>query len=233
MRLFAIAIASALLMAACSGQDGGLTAEQQAQAQSLYEKYEAARQGGNWEAAEAQAASLRKRFPDSEWAVRLDASLANTRLQAERVREQRRLRDLWDYQEVAVDGGIQRTATIFSRTVPVGEGELPPPADAQLVLRDHPSWGRSAYLLLAQSKFDCGQPCEMTIAFDDGAVERYAGKQADSGKGPALFIEDEARFVAELARAQRVRIALPKGSGLVSSVSFEVGGFDPARYARP
>ena len=70
----------------------------------------------------------------------------------------------------------------------------------------------------------------MTIAFDDGESHRFAGEQADSGKGPALFIEDEAGFIAALKQAKKLRIVLPKGSGLISTMSFEVGGYDPSRY---
>ncbi len=144
--------------------------------------------------------------------------------------ENNRLRGLWTYQGVTLKEGVQRSASIYSRTVPVEEGEIAPVPDAELVLRDHPSWGRSAYLLLAQSRFSCGKPCAMTIAFDGVEPKRFSGKQADSGKGPALFIEDETGFIAALKSAKTVRIVLPKGSGLVSSLTFEVGGYDSSRY---
>ena len=143
---------------------------------------------------------------------------------------ERRLKELWIYQDVTTEGGVQKSATIFSRTVEVGEGELQPEPDAQLVLRDHPSWGRSAYLLLAQARFKCGKPCAMMIAFDTGDPQRFTGLQADSGKGPALFINNETAFIAALKQARLVHIALPKDSGLVSSLSFEVGGYDLSRY---
>jgi len=144
--------------------------------------------------------------------------------------EANRLGNLWVYQGVTMKEGVQHSASIYSRTVPVEEGEIPPIADAQLVLRDHPSWGRSAYLLLAQSHFACGKPCAMTIAFDDGEPKRFAGTQADSGKGPALFIENEAGFIAALKQAKTLHIVLPKGSGFVSTLTFEVGGYDSRQY---
>ena len=144
--------------------------------------------------------------------------------------EAHRLRASWIYQDVTVDEGIQHSASIYSRTLPVEEGEIGPTPDAQLVLRDHPSWGRSAYLLLAESKFACGKPCAMKIAFDDGEARKFSGKQADSGKGPALFIEDETKFIAALKQAKQIRIVLPKGSGLVTTLTFEVGGYDASRY---
>lgn len=226
-----------LLLAACSsgGDDEGgtLSAADQARAQALLTEYQQARRDGSWEVAEARGQELRQRFPGSAAADAVAATLPQAVVEAGKLREARQLRDLWDYQAVSVPGGVQRTASIASHVSRVEEDEPAPPSDAQLVLRDHPSWGRSAYLLLAQKKFDCGSPCTMTIIFDDGDGQSYAGKQADSGHGPALFIVDRDRFVAALESAKRVRIVLPKGSGLLSSVSFDVGGYQAARFAKP
>jgi hypothetical protein len=226
-----------LALVACDGggQDAqpALSSADQAKAAALFASYESARGNQNWEAAETLADQLREKFPDSDVADRLGTSLTEVRSQAARMRETRRLRDLWDYQATAVGKGVQRSAAIYSRTVPAEEGEVPPTPDAQLVLRAHPQWGDSAYLLFAQSRFDCGRPCAMKISFDDGPARSFAGKQADSGKGPALFIEDQKLFVDALDKAGRVRIQLPKGSGVVSSLMFEVGGYQAARFAKP
>lgn len=232
-------LALALLLAACgdAGEGGEapveLGAEDQARAAEMLADYETARGAGNPEAAEAAADRLRERYPDSEAARRLEATLDEVRSEAEAMRDTRRLRALWDYQANAVEGGTQRSASMFSRTVDLGEDAPPPIPDAQLVLRDHPGWGRSTYLLLAQKKFDCGRPCRVRIAFDQEPAEQWQGRQADSGKGPALFIEDEAKFVQRLQAARQVRIELPKGSAPVSALVFEVGGFEPARYTGP
>ena len=226
----------AMFLAACSGAgdagDATPSAAEQAQAQELLRNYDQARADENWEVAEATADQLRSKFAASAAAQKAGATLADTRAHAERMRQARRLRGLWDYQAVAVEGGTQRSAAIYSKTVAVEEGEPLPQPDAQLVLRDHPAWGRSAYLLLAQSKFNCGKPCAVTIAFDQDPARRFAGKQADSGKGPALFIVDEKGFIAAMGQARQVRIELPKGSGLLPALVFEVGGYDPARYAK-
>ena len=176
---------------------------------------------------------MQHKFPGSAAAATAAASIAQVREHADQDREHKRLLGLWDYQAIAVGKGVQRSAAIQSRTVPVEEGEPLPNADAQLVLRDHPSWGRSAYLLLAQSRFDCGSPCAMKISFDGGAAQRFAGKQADSGKGPALFIEDKAGFISALVSARQVRIELPKGSGTIPALVFEVGGYQPERFEKP
>lgn len=228
-----LACALAVGCAQQSDSEGELSVADQARAAEMLSAFESASREKNWEVAEAHADTLRAAFPSSEFAAKLAPTLDAVREQAQQQREVRRLRDLWDYQAVAKDKGVQRTAAIYSRTPVVEEGELAIQPDAQLVLRDHPQWGRSAYLLFAQSKFRCGPPCRMDIGFDGGQAQSFAGKQADSGKGPALFIEDEARFIERLSDAREVRIQLPKGSGSASSLVFEVSGFDAARYEKP
>jgi hypothetical protein len=228
-------MALALLLGACQAaapDPSELGPAQTAQANGLLHDYEAARSGGNWTAAQSLADTLRTRFPDSPQAARMAASLASVQEQADAQRNAQRLADLWTYQAVAVGKGVQRSASIDSRTVPVEEGELVPPADAQLVLRDHPAWGRSAYLLLAEKDFRCGKPCRLKLGFDDAAPTDWAGKQADSGKGPALFIKDDVRFIDALGKAKRLRIALPAGSGRIGSLAFETGGFRRDRFER-
>jgi hypothetical protein len=227
---YLVAMVLAVCLAACSGgndSESALSSAERTRAQALLKSYEAARAAENWEAAEATADRLRGKYPDSPEAGALQRGLEQVRAQAAIARETRRLHGLWEYQRVAAGAGTQRTAAIYSRTAPGEEGETAATPDARLVLRDHPSWGRSAYLLLTQSKFDCGRPCALAIRFDDTPAQPFAGKQADSGVGPALFIVDEKRFVEALGHAKKIRIALPKGSGFAPSLMFEVDGFEP------
>jgi hypothetical protein len=233
--ILALACALAVLMACSQSEpeEAKLSPEDAAQAATLLEQVHAAGKLENWEGAETLADQLRTQYSASPAANALALELPALRIKAEASRDQRRLRDLWTYQSTPVGKGQQRTATMYSRTPPVGEGEPAIRPDAQLVLRDHPAWGRSAYLLFAQSRFHCGTPCAMQISFDGGAPVRYAGKQADSGKGPALFIEDEVKFQQQMSRAKLVIIRLPEGSGSLKSLVFEVGGFRAERYDKP
>lgn len=221
-----------LCIAGCNPGSGepSVSAADRADAAALSTAYEAARAGENWQHAETVADQLRDRYPESEQARSIETSLPSVRSRAKAAREAQRLADLWEYQAVQAAGGVQRSAAIYSRTVPVEEGELLPTPDARLVLRDHPAWGRSAYLLLEQSRFACGAPCTLRIAFDDAPAQEYAGRQADSGKGPALFIKDERRFLAALLDSRKLRIELPQGSGRLAALGFEVAEFQPARY---
>jgi hypothetical protein len=228
-----VVLVFALLLGACQAETqdpSELTPAKAAEAGGLLRDYDSARSGGNWTVAESLAEQLHKRFPDSAQAASVDASLADVQRQADAQRDAHRLEGLWTYQAIAVGKGVQRSASIDSRTVKVEEGELAPAADGQLVLRDHPAWGRSAYLLLAEKDFRCGKPCRLKLRFDEGADADWAGKQADSGKGPALFIEDEARFIDALGTAKLVRITLPPGSGRIGSLAFEIGGFRRERF---
>jgi hypothetical protein len=179
------------------------------------------------------AACSNEEAPPSEPSAAEQAKASALLASEQSARESRRLHELWDYQAVAVGKGVQRSAAIYSRTVEFEEGEIAPVPDAQLVLRDHPSWGRSVYLLLGQSRFKCGSPCAMQIRFDDGPAQTFSGKQADSGKGPALFIEADQRFIDAMGRSGKVRIELPKGSGRIPALVFEVAGYVPGRFEKP
>jgi hypothetical protein len=145
---------------------------------------------------------------------------------AEDATNQSILAALWNYQKTPAGEGTQYTAMISSYVeedangVPVGE------PDARLVLRVHPDWGKSAYLLLAQKQFTCGDPCTMQIAWDGAPAEDYVGKQADSGQGPALFIEERERFYSMLRTSKSVKIVLPKAGGYAPTLRFDVGGYD-------
>jgi len=227
-----------LALGACNqageGEEGGatLSGEDQAKASAMLDTYQSARQQGNPEAAELAADKLREKYPGSEAAQKLEATLPEVRKAAEAIRDTRRLQKLWDYQANDVGKGVQRSATIFSKVPDLGEDAPAATPDAQLVLRDHPDWGRSVYLLLQDSKFACGKPCTLQLSFDDAPLENWPGKQADSGHGPALFIEDEPRFVKLLPGAKKLRIVLPKSSGHFATLNFEVGGYDPSRYEK-
>lgn len=219
-------------MAACTPEAVDPAFDEEA-GSALLTRYEAARSEADWEGAEAVADELRRRHGETQAAAAMRATIADVRAQAEARREERRLAGLWTYQKFAVDGGTQVSASIDSRIEWDPESDQPRPVpDAQLIFRRHPSWGDSAYLVLQQKALACGPPCRLEIRFDDGEPGSWAGKPADTGTGPALFIVDRDRFLAALDAAERVRIQLPRSEHLTPVFEFEVGGFDAARHAR-
>jgi hypothetical protein len=226
-------VLAACLLGGCADEapdPSALTPAQVADAATLGRDYAAARSQGNWTGAAAIGENLRQKYPDSAEAATVGASLAEVQAKADALIEAKRQESLWTYQAIEAGKGVQRSASIDSYMAKAEEGEYAQPADGKLILRDHPEWGRSAYLILNETAFRCGSPCGMDIAFDDAAATRWSGKQADSGHGPALFINDESRFISKLEQAKSVRVTLPKGSGHIKTLRFDVAGFRRPSY---
>ena len=230
LRATALALAFALL-AACAGEPepGTMTPAQADEANTLIHEYDKRRFDHDFAGAAKVADRLRKKYPDSKEMAKVRESLEDVMARAEAQAGLNRLAALWEYQANAVTGGTQYTALIPSYVEPDENGMPSGPSDARLVLRVHPEWGKSAYLLLAQSQFQCGDPCTMQIAFDGFPAESYIGEQADSGNGPALFIEERERFYAAMLDAQVVKITLPKTGTFAPKLRFDVGGYDANR----
>lgn len=226
MTRWMIACACTLALAACQPAEVDPAFDEAAAAERL-PGYEAARADGDFEIAEALGNQLRQRHSETEAAAQVRRSMDDVRAGAEQLREARRLRALWEYQSIPAGGGTQHTAAIHSRVPVDPESETSPVPDARLILRRHPDWGDSAYLVLAQRQLECRPPCALQIRFDDGEPQRFAGEPANTGTGPALFIEDRDRFLASMRTATRVRIELPRSGHLVPVFEFEVGGFAP------
>lgn len=229
----AVAIAVlALALAACKEEPPDPAFDEDA-GQKLLVQYEAARTDRDWETAELHAEELRRKHGETRAAAKMRTTLAEVQAAAEAERDARRLKDLWDYQRIQVDGGIQHSASLDSKVEHDPESDAPPPPpDAQLIFRRHPAWGDSAYLVLAQESLQCGPPCVLKIRFDDAPAQDFVGDPADTGTGPALFIVDRDRFLAALRGARRVRIALPETAHLRPTFDFEVAGFDAERHLR-
>ncbi|HEX5757508.1 MAG TPA: hypothetical protein VFY12_14315 [Arenimonas sp.] len=229
MKMFAPVVMALLLASCAASEPPGPDPAALAQAQDWLAQYEKLRAEKRFAEAEEVADRLLSRHAESDAAKVLAETLPSLREQAEQQREGYRLAGLWEYQTIDLDQGQQRTAAIYSYVDTDPEMDVQPVPDARLVLRRHPSWGRSAYLLLNQSRLQCGPPCRITLRFDSGEPQPWQGKPADSGQGPALFIVDEARFLEALRGAQRIRFELPKSGALVPAFEFEVGGFQPER----
>jgi hypothetical protein len=217
----------ALALAACQPAEVDPQFDE-ATASELLAGYEAARADGDFEIAEARGNELRQRHGETQAAAEVRRTMEEVRVGAEQLRETRRLRALWEYQSIPAGGGTQHTAAIYSRVPVDPESETAPVPDARLILRRHPQWGDSAYLVLAQKQLECRPPCTLQIRFDDGPPQRFAGEPADTGTGPALFIKDRERFIAGTLKATRVRIELPRSGHLVPVFEFEVGGLASA-----
>lgn len=198
-------------------------------AAKLQGEYDAAVTAGNWELARVHGAALLAQYPGTQAAAVVAPALAEVTAKADATREQRRLAALWSYARVAAGKGEQRSAAILS-TEPVDTGGAAP-ATVQLVIRDHPDWKRSAYLVLQGGDFDCYGGCKIKVAFDDAAPKPMSAWRPKTDEAIAMFIEDYRGLWKKLRKAQRLQVEFPvKGgpakAGGTRTAVFEVGGLD-------
>jgi hypothetical protein len=240
MKLQRTAIALALLvatlpMAACNReqQRAQAAAAQAAATEDAAKRGDAALDHAvgrqNWPLAKAQADVLMQNYPQSQAAARVRAQYDAIKSRAEAEREQARTAALWTYNKVAVAGkgkagGTQLSASIYAKDdVDVdGSGAKP----VQLIFRDHPSWGRSAYLVLQAGDFNCYGGCRLQVTVDDAAAKSMAGSRPKTDEAIAMFIEDERKLWRMTKGAKRLSIQFPVKAGGTRTAVFEVGGLD-------
>ena len=102
---------------------------------------------------------------------------------------------------------------------------------ARLVLRRHPQWGESVYLLSERGPFVCAEPCQVTFQVD-GETRTVPGEIPSTGEH-AVFVEDFAWFAAHLADAKIVSFDVQLRDAGAKTLAFEVGGYDPATIGTP
>jgi len=214
-------LCAVLLMVACNA-DKASEPQNNEQVAALMKDFDRAEQDKNWLLALQNADVLIARFPESVEAKALKLRYDDISSQAQAMQEERRLASLWDYQQVAVGKKTQFSAGIYSKPEMFAGQPSDLPPSARMIIRIHPEWGNSIYLVLAQSKFQCGSPCGMQISFDSGEYQKFPGLQADTGNGPALFIENEKVFYKSLQAAKNLKIKV-KG---VPDLEYEVASYD-------
>lgn len=226
-------ICGAVLLAttACTDREAQRQAQAAAEAQAreqaatkLQGEYDAAVAANNWELARIHGTALLAQYPGTEAAAAVEPALADVTARADAAREQRRLAALWNYARVAAGKGEQRTAAIFSRE-PLDTGGSAP-ATVQLVIRDHPEWKRSAYLVLEGGDFDCYGGCKVKVAFDDAAAKPMSAWRPKTDEAIAMFIEDYRGLWKQMRKAQVLEIEFPVKAGGTRTAVFEVGGLD-------
>lgn len=228
-----------LLLAACSGGNAPPPADAAAVAKAANEAkatkqlalYEQMRASGSVDLAASLGSELVGKYPGTTAAAQVQKTLPDVRAKAMQKAESLRLARLWAYNAVPEAGGTQYTGAIDSRQA------LPPAADKKarrirLVLRQHPKWGQSVYLLLDNATFDCRKGCAtLPVSFDEGKPEHMKATIPPTGE-PALFIDDDKAFIARLRKAKTVAIDVTiKDIGEYKAV-YEVGGFDASKLPR-
>ena len=232
-----LAIALVVLLSACQGGDPQAAAQaaaaqaavQERAAEDMARQFDDAVAAQNWHLAKGLGDVLLMDHPASAAAARIKPRLEEIRAKAEAEAQQRRLAALWSYGEEPVKGGTQLSAAIYSQE-PVdtdGGGAHP----VRLIFRDHPDWGRSAYLVLEAGDFDCYAGCKLKVTAD-GKTHTLPGSRPKTDEAIAMFIDDH-KALWKLAKASKqLSIEFPtKGVGR-KTADFEVGGLDAARLPK-
>jgi hypothetical protein len=229
---FAVAaLTVAMLLAACSPQ-GGTPAPDAAQQQAQRRNADAARNLDTYrqllrihndEMAVSMGKDILQRFPDSDAAKEVQKTLPEIEKRYTEASERSRLDRLWLYQVSPMAGGTQSTATIQS-SQPSGNDRV------QLVLRRHTSWGQSVFLYGRKPGFVCRGNCAIASTVDGKSVRIMAF--APSTGEPALMVRDDKAFLAILQKAKKITMDVTLADGQKKqTLVYEVGGFDPARWA--
>lgn len=227
---------AAVVLAACSGDnappvDPVVVAKAAAEARAAKEGalYDQMRQSGSWDIATSLGDEILSKYPGTATAARVQQTIADARAKSAAISDSHRLARLWNYTATTEDGGTQYAAAIATK-----EPLKLPNARLRLVLRQHPKWGQSVYLLLDNATFDCKGGCAtLPVSFDGAKPQRMQATIPPTGE-PALFIDDDKAFIAKMEKAKTVAIGVNvKGAGEFDA-EFEVGGFDPAKLpAKP
>jgi hypothetical protein len=234
IELAALALACALL-GGCAGEDPEVAraaaaeqaAAQEAKAQEGAVAFDEAVEKENWSLAKAQADVLMSQYPDSAAAKRVRGEYDGIKQKLEETREVARTAALWSYGTQSVKGGLQRSSAIYAKDNVDVDGTGP--TQVRLIFRDHPSWGRSSYLVLQNGDFNCYGGCRVQIKIDGKPAKSLPGSRPKTDEAIAMFIEDERALWKMAKGAKTLEIEFPvKGLGKRSAM-FEVAGLDPGR----
>ena len=236
-----VVLACALALAACESAEkqkaeaqaaaAAQAAAKEQKAQELGKQFDAQYAQHNWVLARAHGEELVVMYPDSPVTARIRAQYEEAKAKAEESREQQRMAALWEYQSIEVKGGHQLSAAIYSKKpVDTGVGTAQP---VRLIFRDHPSWGRSSYLVLENGDFDCYGGCQVQVTLDDKAAKAMAASRPKTDEAIAMFIEDE-RALRRMAGsgAKTMTIEFPVKMGGKRTALFEVGGLDKGKLPK-
>lgn len=163
------------------------------------------------------------RFPGTDAAREVQQTLPAIEKRYNENREKNRLAALWVYQVSPMAGGTQSTAAINS-SEPSGNDRV------QLVLRRHTSWGQSVFLYGRRPGFVCRGNCTIAATVDDKRV-RIKVFAPPSGE-PALMVVNDKAFIERLKKAHTISLPVVFANGEKKvTLVYEVGGFNPARWA--
>ena len=234
----AIAIALCLLLPACKRDDpqasvraaAAKSAEKEQAADVAAKQFDDAVAAQDWRMARNYGEILQVEHPTSAAAARIKLKLEEIKAKAEVDEQEQRLAALWSYGDEPVkSGGRQLSAAIYSQEPLDTDGGGAHPV--RLIFRDHPDWGRSAYLVLEAGDFDCYKGCTLKVTVD-GKLHTLPGSRPKTDEAIAMFIDDHGSLWKFAKRAEHLAIQFPTRTVGKRTADFEVGGLDPSKLPK-
>ena len=237
MKTAALCLVLCLLLPACNRGNPQAAAQAAAAQQvadeqaamAMEKQFDAAVVAQDWRMAKGYADVLLHDHPASAAAARVKPKLAEITAKAEAQKETRRLEALWSYGDEEVKGGHQLSAAIFSAEEVDTDGSGTHPV--RLIFRDHPEWGRSAYLVLQAGDFDCYKGCTLKVTVD-GKEHSLPGSRPNTDEAIAMFIVDNKALWKLAKSGKRMSIEFPTKQMGRRSASFEIGGLDSSKLPK-
>ena len=237
----ALALAIALTsLAGCHDEATEAAAQAQAVAAQAAASEQAAKQNAdgfddavsaeNWALAKAQGDVLFANYPNTEAAKRIKPQYEEAKAKAVAAREAMRVASLWSYNIETVPGGKQLSSAIYAKEDLDTDGSGS--KQVRLIFRDHPSWGRSSYLILQAGDFDCYGGCKVKVTIDDGPAKSMAALRPKTDEAIAMFINDDRALWKMIKGADRLSVEFPVKAGGTRTAVFEVAGLDRSKLPK-
>lgn len=141
--------------------------------------------------------------------------------------EQKEKSPQWFYNtmEDKMGRGKIKTATIISaNSLEFGfpyQGEQWP----HLVLRNHPKYGKDAYITIDRGQFLCGyDDCNVYVRFGDGKPQKFSASEASDHSTTTLFLGDFAKFLKGVRKADKIYIEAEFYNNGIKVMEFDTAG---------
>jgi hypothetical protein len=207
-----------------------VAAEREKIAEAKAKEFDDAFARKDWKLARGYGDSLQMDYPDSAAARRIQPQLDEARTKIRGEEDQRRMAALWAYQVQPMKGGEQVSAAIYSKDPVETDGGAKRPV--RLIFRDHPEWGKSAYLVLEAGDFNCYAGCKVQVQADDAAPRPMAASRPKTDEAIAMFIEDERGLWRRAQGAKALTITFPVKAGGTRTAVFETSGVDVSKLPK-
>ncbi|MBD8526055.1 hypothetical protein [Pseudomarimonas arenosa] len=197
----------------------------EALADEAYRQFEAVQSTNKPELALAYAEDILSRYPNSRAAQRLSEQLPKLREVAKASAEQRRLESLWTYHAVDDQEAGGRVFTAYVRAKNN--------SNLRLVLRRHPAWGQSVYLLADSDEFSCVKECRVAARADDQDLPKVLISEVKNNVPPAVFLEEDQKMLEIIDQAQTFEISPGLKKQGDKRFLFEVSALDLEQLGPP